>query len=412
LLDSSALRLLRECIQEQLGLRDRVTDDDLRHLIETQVFGIAKAHRLSTEKIEEIVHRIFHSMRGLDILQPLIDDPEVTEIMVNSHEQIFIEKGGEISQYPLVFENKQRLEDIIQSVVGKVNRIINESTPIVDARLENGSRVNIVIPPVALKGPTMTIRKFPDSPMTMDELIERGALTEEVRVFLKNCVRAGYNIFISGGTGSGKTTFLNALCADIPKHERIITIEDSAELKLHSIDNLVSLETRNSNTEGKGEIGIRELIRCSLRMRPNRIIIGEVRGAEALDMLQAMNTGHDGSISTGHGNSVKDMLSRLETMVLSGVELPIEVIRRQIASAVDIMIHLARLRDGSRKVMEICELTDLHEKEFILNSLFEFKECGNTGNGTMTGNLRPTGNSLKNTYKLRRSGLPMKGGNE
>lgn len=303
---------------------------------------------------------------------------------------------------PLEFESTERLEDIIQMIVAGVNRIVNESSPIVDARLKDGSRVNIVLPPIALKGPTMTIRKFPSEPMSMSDLIDKGALHEEAAELLQQLVRSKYNIFIGGGTGSGKTTFLNALSQFIPADERIITIEDSAELRIVTVPNLVSLETRNANTEGKGEISIRDLIKSSLRMRPNRIVIGEVRGAEALDMLQAMNTGHDGSLSTAHANNVADMISRLETMVLSGADLPISVVRQQISSAIDIFVHLSRLRDRSRRVTEISEVAGMHEGEVMLHPLFRFQEQGEQ-DGKIVGGLVQVG-KLKQVHKVQMAG--------
>jgi pilus assembly protein CpaF len=341
----------------------------------------------------------------LDVLQPLIDDPSITEIMINRHDEIFIEQNGNVTLHPGKFENEQKLGDIIQSIVAKVNRIVNESTPIVDARLQDGSRVNIVLPPIALKGPTMTIRKFPENPMTMDDLVGKGALTEDITELLQQLVITKHNIFISGGTGSGKTTFLNALTCFIPTNERIITIEDCAELQITHIPNLVSLETRNANTEGKGGIAIRSLIHASLRMRPNRIIIGEVRGEEALDMLQAMNTGHEGSISTGHSNNTMDMLSRLETMILSGHTLPIEVIRKQIASAIDIMIHLSRMRDHSRKVTEIHEVVGIKDQEVQLNPLYFFVEDEESTPQKVSGKLQLTGNKLTNRNKFSIAGM-------
>lgn len=312
---------------------------------------------------------------------------------------------GVVVQVPLRFESQARLEDIIQLIVGKVNRVVNEFSPIVDARLLDGSRVNVVLPPIALKGPTMTIRKFPESPMTIDILIGKGSLPRSAADFLRCLVEAKYNIFIGGGTGSGKTTFLNALSNFIPEDERIITIEDSAELQIKNVKNLVAMETRNANAEGKGEISIRQLIKSSLRMRPNRIIVGEVRGAEALDMLQAMNTGHDGSLSTGHANSTEDMLSRLETMVLSGAHLPVEVIRKQICSAIDIMVHLTRIRDKSRRVTEISEIIGMENGEIKLNRLYEFVEEGETADGKVIGELKHTGNTLHDTMKLRMAGI-------
>ncbi|WP_148091982.1 CpaF family protein, partial [Paenibacillus sp. 598K] len=336
--------------------------------------------------------------------QPLIDDPSVTEIMINDYDEIFIERGGGMSRYPHAFESRERLEDLIQSVVSRVNRVVNESSPIVDARLPDGSRVHVVLPPIALKGPTMTIRKFPEQPLLMADLIRMGAVGEEAARLLRQLVVAKYNIFISGGTGSGKTTFLNALSQFIPADERIVTIEDSAELQIRTVPNLVSLETRNANTEGKGEIPMRDLIRASLRMRPSRVVVGEVRGGEALDMLQAMNTGHDGSLSTGHANNTRDMLGRLETMVLSAADLPVPVIRQQIASAIDIMIHLSRLRDRSRRVTEISEVLGLEGGEVRTRSLYRFVEEGER-EGRIVGSLQPTGEPMQSIAKLQMAGL-------
>jgi pilus assembly protein CpaF len=369
------------------------------------MFQASQNHFLSVVHKEQLVKQLFYSFRGLDVLQPLIDDRSITEIMINRHDEIFIEQNGNVTRYPGKFENEQKLGDIIQSIVAKVNRIVNESTPIVDARLQDGSRVNIVLPPVSLKGPTMTIRKFPEKPMTMEDLMKKGALSQDIADLLQLLVITKHNIFISGGTGSGKTTFLNALTCFIHEDERIITIEDCAELQITHLPNLVRLETRNANTEGKGGIAIRSLIHASLRMRPNRIIIGEVRGAEALDMLQAMNTGHEGSISTGHSNNTFDMLSRLETMILSGSALPIEVIRKQIASAVDIMIHLSRMRDHSRKVTEIHEVIGIKDHEIQLNPLYVFVEDEESTPQRVSGKLQSTGNRLANKQKFTIAGL-------
>lgn len=323
MITDEVVQQLREEIRDKLDLSSSTSDEVLFEQIEETVFHFSKTTFLSAQQKKGYVERIFNSFRGLDVLQPLIDDKSITEVMINSAQEIFIERNGEVLEANVRFENQQKLEDIIQTIVGKVNRVVNESSPIVDARLQDGSRVNVVLPPIALKGPTMTIRKFPEKPIMMEDLVAWGAISVEVARFLEKLVIAKYNIFIGGGTGSGKTTFLNALSNYIPSDERVITIEDSAELQICSVPNLVSLETRNANTEGKGEISIRDLIKSSLRMRPNRIVVGEVRGSEALDMLQAMNTGHDGSLSTGHANSTIDMLSRLETMVLSGANLPI-----------------------------------------------------------------------------------------
>ena len=326
--------------------------------------------------------------------------------MINGHENIFIEKSGKLTKLAEKFESEERLEDIIQKIVGLAGREVNQANPIVDTRLPNGSRVNVVLPPISLNGPIVTIRKFSKTPMTMEQLIKFGSITPKIAEILKCLVKAKYNIFVSGGTGSGKTTFLNALSNYIPKEERIITIEDSAELQLVGIENLVSLETRNANTTGAGAISIRDLIKSSLRMRPERIIVGEVRGGEALDMLQAMNTGHDGSLSTGHANSTKDMLSRLETMVLTGSEgLPLEAVRQQIASSLDIIIHLSRLRDHSRKTMEISEVLGYENGEIILNPIYQFIEDENTTLEKVSGSLSRTSNEFKNTYKLKLAGF-------
>jgi pilus assembly protein CpaF len=400
---------LYEVIKMQViqQLKDSVdlSNQQLMELIEEVMFQASQNQFFSVVHKEQLVKQLYYSFRGLDVLQPLIDDRSITEIMINRHDEIFIEQNGIVTQYPGKFENEQKLGDIIQSIVAKVNRIVNESTPIVDARLQDGSRVNIVLPPVSLKGPTMTIRKFPEKPMTMDDLMKRGALSQDIADLLQQLVITKHNIFISGGTGSGKTTFLNALTCYIPEDERIITIEDCAELQITHLPNLVRLETRNANTEGKGGIAIRSLIHASLRMRPNRIIIGEVRGAEALDMLQAMNTGHEGSISTGHSNNTIDMLSRLETMILSGSVLPIEVIRKQIASAVDIMIHLSRMRDHSRKVTEIHEVIGIKDYEVQLNPLYVFVEDEESTPQRVSGMLQSTGNKLENKQKFTIAGL-------
>ncbi len=395
---------LRNEVRSGLDVTFTVDDRELIYRIEQKVLDEARYPGLTAGERRRLVRQVFDSFRGLDILQPLVDDRNVTEIMINSHEDIFVERHGQVTRSEAVFESPERLEDIIQTIVSGVNRVVNESSPIVDARLADGSRVNVVLPPVALKGPTMTIRKFPENPLTMDDLVRIGALDASAAHLLQTLVRSKFNIFIGGGTGSGKTTFLNALSQYIPQDERVITIEDSAELQIRTVPNLVSLETRNANTEGKGEIGIRDLIRSSLRMRPNRIIVGEVRGAEALDMLQAMNTGHDGSLSTGHANSARDMLSRLETMVLSGAELPIQVVRQQIGSAIDIFVHLSRLRDRSRRVVEISEVRGMMDGEVVLNPLFLFEEQGER-EGKIVGGLAPTGNLLLHTDKLRAAGV-------
>ncbi|MCZ8521509.1 MULTISPECIES: CpaF family protein [Paenibacillus] len=400
--------MLKRRIQEKLDYGNALSDSELMERIEEEVFALSRETFLTSGQKHQLVQELFHSFRGLDVLQPLVDDKSITEIMINAHDRIFIEKHGKVLETDIRFESREKLEDAIQAIVGRVNRIVNESSPIVDARLADGSRVNIVLPPIALQGPAMTIRKFPEHPMTMQDLVDRGALSDETSELLIGWVKAKFNMFISGGTGSGKTTFLNALAQYVPADERIITIEDSAELQIRGVPNLVSLETRNANTEGKGEITIRDLIRSSLRMRPNRVIVGEVRGAEALDMLQAMNTGHDGSLSTGHSNSVTDMLSRLETMVLSGAALPVEVVRKQIASALDLMVHLQRLRDRSRRVTEISEVVGMEDGEVKLNPLFRFRETGETPEGRILGSLVPTGNPMIHTWKQQMAGLPGK----
>lgn len=400
------MQQLKASIREQLDLDSAMSDEDFMTCIEQKVFQWSLEHPLTAGEKVKLVRRLYHAFRGLDILQPLLEDDTVTEIMVNSHDEIFVERTGRMSKLELAFENRERLEDLIQAIVASVNRVVNESMPIVDARLLDGSRVHIVLPPIALKGPAMTIRKFPVKPLLMEDLIARGALSQEAAHLLRRLVEAKYNIFISGGTGSGKTTFLNALSQFIPQDERLVTIEDSAELQIRSIPNLVSLETRNANTEGKGEITIRSLIRASLRMRPSRIIVGEVRGAEALDMLQAMNTGHDGSLSTGHGNSARDMMARLETMVLSAADLPVVVVRQQIGSAIDIVVHLSRLRDRSRRVTEIAAMQGVVEGVIVLTPLYQFEEWGEE-EGRVLGSLRSTGNELTRKWKLQMAGISL-----
>lgn len=407
MVDDSVIKELMIELRATLDFMHSIGDEEMLEYVENTVFDYAAKHKLKSKDVRMIIDRIYHAFRGLDALQPLLDDREVSEIMINNHEEIFIEKRGEVFQSELKFESQEKLEDIIQSIVSKVNRIVNESSPIVDARLKDGSRVNIVLPPIALKGPVMTIRKFPERALTIEDYIQYKSITPEVADFLKNLVKARYNIFISGGTGSGKTTFLNVMSNFIPADERIITIEDSAELQIQSVPNLVSLETRNANTEGKGEISIRELIKSSLRMRPDRVVVGEVRGEEALDMLQAMNTGHDGSLSTGHSNSTYDMLSRLETMVLTGASLPIQVIRQQISSAIDIMVHLSRMRDHTRKIIEVSEVLGFENGEIQLNSLFKFVEEGEY-KGKIIGELKATGNELKNHTKLAMAGISLR----
>lgn len=400
---------LRNKIRSKIDFSGALPDDGLMRIVEEIVFEWCERNPLTAAGKVQLVRRLFHSFRGLDILQPLMEDTSISEIMINHHAEIFVERRGGMSLLPVSFESRERLEDLIQTVVASVNRVVNESSPIVDARLKDGSRVHVVLPPVALKGPCMTIRKFPEQPLLMEELVAIGSLSEDAAAFLQEMVGAQYNMFISGGTGTGKTTFLNALSQFIPADERIVTIEDSAELQIRSIPNLVAMETRNANTEGKGEITIRDLIRASLRMRPSRIIVGEVRGGEALDMLQALNSGHSGSMSTGHSNGAKDMLARLETMTLSAAELPVLVIRQQIASAIDLIIHLSRFRDRSRRVTEICEIVGMADGEVMLNPLFIFEEEGEQ-DGKVVGGLKRTANPLVRLDKLIMAGKNKSGG--
>ncbi|MDR0919431.1 MAG: CpaF family protein, partial [Oscillospiraceae bacterium] len=337
----------------QLG---QLSDEELKDEIENIVSEKTKGKYIAIDTLNSIINQIYSSIRGLGLLDSIIENDDITEVMINGPDNIFIEKNGKLIKFEDSFESEEKLKDIIQKIVGRAGREVNTANPIVDTRLSDGSRVNVVLPPISMCGPILTIRKFSKTPMTIEKLIKYGSITKDIANKIEILVKAKYNIFICGGTGSGKTTFLNAVSNYIPKDERIITIEDSAELQIKGIDNLVSLETRNANATGVGEVTIRDLIKSSLRMRPERIVVGEVRGGEALDMLQAMNTGHDGSLSTGHANSTQDMLSRLETMVLQGAAgLPLDAIRQQISSAVDIIIHLSRLRDHSRKTMEITE---------------------------------------------------------
>lgn len=391
---------LKEEIVNRIDLTKEMSDQDIHEIIDQIIFEYTQDRYITVTQKKLLSKNLFNAIRRLDVLQELIEDPTITEIMINGADNIFIEQKGKIFKWDKQFESKQKLEDVIQQIVSKVNRVVNEASPIVDARLEDGSRINIVLPPIALNGPILTIRKFPEKPITIDQLIKWGSLTKETAHLLHLMVCAKFNIFICGGTGSGKTTFLNALSNFIPSNERIITIEDSAELQIKSVENLVRLETRNANVEGKNEITIRDLIKSSLRMRPDRIIVGEVRGAEALDMIQAMNTGHDGSLSTGHANSTKDMLSRLETMVLSGSNMPLEAIRSQIASSIDVLVHLGRLRDKSRKVLEIVEVIKYENQEILLNPLYKFIETGETEDGKVIGHLKKTGNSVYNRLKF------------
>ena len=381
---------LRRQIMEQIDLTRTVEDEEVYQLIEAQVRDFARERMLTLGEREAVVQTLFYSLRKLDVLQELLEDPTITEIMVNGAEHIFVERQGRVEELEKHFDSVGQLEDLIQQIVSRVNRTVNLASPIADARLEDGSRVHVVLAPVALNGPILTIRKFPE-PITMERLIELKSISREAAAFLQKAVEQGLNIFISGGTGSGKTTILNAMSGYIPQEERIITIEDSAELQIRHVTNLVSLETRVENRDGSQEISMRDLIRASLRMRPDRIIVGEVRGGEALEMLQAMNTGHDGSLSTGHANSAKDMLSRLETMVLMAAELPLAAVRSQIGSALDLMVHVGRMRDRSRKVLEITEVIGYENGEIRLSPIYQFQESGETASGQVEGALVQVG---------------------
>lgn len=395
---------LSQKVRERLDYGKDFTDEEVENVIDDVLLEQDKIVVFPVELRRRMKRELFDSLRRLDILQIFVEDSSVTEIMINGTEHIFIEQAGRLRELDVGFESVEKLQDVIQQIVAGCNRVVNEASPIVDARLPNGSRVNIVMNPIALNGPIVTIRRFPDKPITMEQLIQFKSISAEAAEFLKKLVCAGYNIFISGGTGSGKTTFLNVLSDFIPSEERVITIEDSAELQLQGLPNLVRLETRNSNVEGCREIGIRDLIRCSLRMRPDRIIVGEVRGAEAIDMIQCLNTGHDGSMSTGHANSGADMLARLENMVLMGMDIPLAAIRQQIASGIDIIVHLGRLRDKSRRVLEITEVLDYKDNQIRLNPLFVFEELGQEDDGSIIGELQRKG-ALFYENKLKAAGL-------
>lgn len=375
---------LHEQVLAQMDLSKEASDEELLELIHRVLEEKSKEEFIPLQEKARLGKELFNAFRKLDILQELIEDETITEIMINGTENIFIERNGKVSETDKRFVSRGKLEDVVQQMVAGCNRIVNEASPIVDARLGDGSRVNVVLPPVAINGPIVTIRKFPKQRITMNELLAMESISHEAADFLIRLVRAKYNIFISGGTGSGKTTFLNVLSDYIPEEERVISIEDNAELQIGGHPNLVRLEARNANVEGNGEISIRNLIRTALRMRPDRIIVGEVRGKEAIDMLQAFNTGHDGSLSTGHANSPRDMLSRLETMVLMGMEIPLPAVQRQIAAGIDIMVHLGRLRDKSRKVLEIMEVLGYEKEEIRLQPLFTFRETG-TADGKVKG---------------------------
>ncbi len=396
---------IKKYIGENFPL-SKLSDEELQEKIEQVCDQRMEGQYVSIEQHVSIVEQVYSSIRGFGLLDSIIKDDTITEVMINGPEDIFIEQNGHLFKMEKQFESERRLEDIIQRIVGLAGREVNQANPICDTRLPDGSRVNVVLPPIALCGPTLTIRKFSKTPMTIERLISYDSITREIADKLELLVKAKYNIFICGGTGSGKTTFLNALSNYIPKDERVITIEDSAELQIVGVENLVRLETRNANAAGVGQITIRDLIKSSLRMRPERIVVGEVRGGEALDMLQAMNTGHDGSLSTGHANSTQDMLSRLETMVLQGAPgLPLEAIRQQIASAVDIIVHLSRLRDKSRKTMEITEVVGYKDGQVILNPLYVFEEDEKSTLEKVSGSLNRTENKMQNVFKLQLSGI-------
>ncbi|GHU93290.1 type II/IV secretion system protein [Clostridia bacterium] len=394
---------------EQLqALVERALEEKIKWAQENNPQAFSELSAMNFREKRFVSSAVYEAIRGLGVLGTIINDPDITEVMINGYKDIFVEKAGKLSELTEHFESRRELEIIINKFVSQAGRQVNESEPIVDTRLEDGSRVNVVMPPVALNGPIVTIRRFPKEAMTVQKLLDYGSITPEVAEVLKLLVECKYNVFVSGGTGSGKTTFLNALSNFIPGDERVITIEDSAELQIKNIRNLVRLETKNAGPDGKGAISIRDLIKSALRMRPERIVVGEVRGAEALDMLQAMNTGHDGSLSTGHANSTYDMLSRLETMVLQGADgLPLEAIRQQIASALDIIIHLSRLRDKSRKTVEIVEVLnyDTEKRRIIINPLYEFVESEKSSKNKVIGQLTRTKNEMKNVEKLRNAGI-------
>lgn len=395
---------IKSRLLEKLDHSMEMEDEAVQELVENEVWLMGKETYIPLAEKKRLCREIYYAIRKYDVLQELLEDETVTEIMVNGPDHIFIEKEGRLQQWQTAFESEDKLLDVIQQIVAKANRVVNGSSPIVDARLF-GSRVHVVLPPVALNGPILTIRRFGKTPLLIPELLRLGSVSQEICTFLEKLVIAGYNIFISGGTGSGKTTFLNALSSFIPRTERIITIEDSAELQIQGNDNLVRLETRNANVEGCKPVTIRDLIRASLRMRPDRIIVGEVRGAEAIDMLQALNTGHDGSLSTGHANSAADMIARLETMVLMGMELPLAAIRRQIAGGVDLIVHLGRLRDKSRRVLSVSEVVGYEQGEVLLSVIYEFQETGER-NGKVQGIWKKTG-SLVHTEKLQQAGITL-----
>ena len=403
--ENNLFKNLYDSLLAKINFTQTIDDRHLYQMIDDEITEATHKLFVPVSMRLSLRDELFHSIRGLDILEEFLKDDSITEIMVNGYNHIFIEKNGHLFYTGKSFSSPEKLSDIIQQIVATANRRVNQASPIVDTRLSDGSRVNIVLDPISIDGPALTIRRFPKTPLTIDSLINSGSITKEAAEYLRLLVISEYNIFISGGTGSGKTTFLNILSGYIPEHERVITIEDSAELQLVHLSNLIRLEARQANSEGFGQITIRELIKSSLRMRPDRIIVGEVRGEEALDMLQAMNTGHDGSLSTGHGNSPKDMLSRLETMVLMGIDMPIPAIRSQIASGIDITVHLGRLRDGSRHILDISEITGILDGNIVLNPLFLFHETGESKDGKVLGSLTRTNNKLINNEKLNAAGI-------
>lgn len=390
-------------VMEKVDYSRETPDEEIYELIDSCIVAAREEYRLEVSSMKKLRQDLFHSIRRLDVLQDLIEDPTITEIMINGAEHIFVERAGRIENYPGTFASVEKLDNVIQQIVAGCNRVVNASSPVVDARLPNGDRVNVVLAPVALNGPIVTIRRFPDHPISMEDLLRFGSVSEEIAECLRCLVQAGYNIFISGGTGSGKTTFLGAISAFIPETERVITIEDNAELQITHIPNMVRLEARNANVEGCVPVTIRDLIKASLRMRPDRIVVGEVRGPEAIDMIQAMNTGHDGSLSTGHANSAADMLARLETMILMGMDLPLGAIRGQLASGIDIIVHLGRLRDRSRRLLEVAEVTGMRDGQIKMSTIFRFQEEGEE-NGRIIGKWVRE-NELQNRGKIAMAGL-------
>lgn len=394
---------LKKQILERVDLSREVSDEEIQELIDEVVLFCGKERHLSLNERCRIKRELFYALRKMDVLQELLEEKSVTEIMVNGTDGIFLEKNGKLSRWEKSFSSKERILDIIQQITGACNRVVNEASPIVDARLENGDRVHVVLPPVAVNGPIITIRRFPEEPVTMQKLLELESLSEEEAEFLKKAVQAGYSILVAGGTGSGKTTFLNVLAGHIPQDERVIVIEDTAELQIRNVPNLVRLETRDGGAEDCREISMRDLIKAALRMRPTRLIIGEVRGAEAFELLTCLNTGHDGSLSTCHANSTADTVTRLETMVLMGMELPLQAIRRQIASGVDLIVYLGRLRDKSRRLLEITEVTGMEGEQVELNPLFLFRVTGER-NGKICGIQERVG-EMKQIEKFQRAGM-------